>query len=89
MSTIKGVMLMPLEAESYRRHVAHHTFLANVNSGTRFPGPNQELTKLIEDKIRQELALQYFLTNLRILRWEEFNRSNRYDLKYRELLIFP
>ena len=70
---------MPLEAESYRRHVAHHTLLANVNSGTKFPGPNQELTKLVEDKIGQELALQYFPTNLRILRWEEFNRSNRYD----------
>ena len=85
MSSIKGVMLMPLEAESYRRHVAHHTFLAKVNSGTKFPDPNQELTKLVEDKVRQELALQYFPTNLRILRWEEFNRSNRYDLKYREL----
>ena len=30
MSSIKGVMLMPLDAESYRRHVAHHTFLAKV-----------------------------------------------------------
>ena len=68
MSTIKGVMLMPLEAESYRRHVAHHTLLANVNSGTKFPDPNRELTKLVEDKVRQELAMQYFPTNLRILR---------------------
>jgi hypothetical protein len=85
MSSIKGVMLMPLDAESYRRHVAHHTFLAKANSGTKFPDPNQELTQLVENKVRQELALQYSPTNLRILRWEEFNRSNRYDVKYREL----
>ena len=39
MSSIKEVMLMPLEAESYRRHVAHHTFLANVNFGTKFQDP--------------------------------------------------
>ena len=58
MSSIKGVMLMPLDAESYRRHVAHHTFLAKVNSGTKFPDPNQELTQLVENKVRQELALQ-------------------------------
>ena len=37
MASIKGVMLFPLDAESYRHHVAHNTFLAMVNSGTKTP----------------------------------------------------
>ena len=37
MSSIKGVMLFPLDAESYRHHVAHNTFLTMVNSGTQTP----------------------------------------------------
>jgi hypothetical protein len=36
MASIKGVMLFPW-MQSYRHHVAHNTFLAMVNSGTKTP----------------------------------------------------
>ena len=35
MASIKGVMLIPLAAESYRHHVAHNAFLGMLNSGTK------------------------------------------------------
>ena len=50
MASIKGVMLLPLDSESYRRHMAHHTFLAKVNSGTKTPDYRHELTQLVEER---------------------------------------
>jgi hypothetical protein len=50
MASIKGVMLLPLDAESYRRHMAHHTLLAKVNSGTKTPDSRLELTQLVVGK---------------------------------------
>lgn len=37
MAAIKSVMLLPQDEVIYRRHIAHHTFLAKVNSDTKIP----------------------------------------------------
>ena len=67
MASIKGVMLLPLDAESYRRHMAHHTFLAKVNSGTKTPDSRLELTQLVEERVRQEMQLRFSATRFRVL----------------------
>ena len=85
MASIKGVMFLPLDAESYRRHVAHHTFLAKVNSGTRTPDSRLELRQLVEERVRQEMQLRFSATRFRVLRWEQVDLRNRYVVRYREL----
>ena len=85
MASIKGVMLLPLDAESYRRHVAHHTFLAKVNSGTKTPDSRLELTQLVEERVRQEMQLRFSATRFRVLRWEQVDLRNRYVVRFREL----
>ena len=85
MASIKGVMLLPLDAESYRRHVAHHTFLAKVNSGAKTPDSRLELTRLVEERVRQEMELQLSATRFRVLRWEQVDLRNRYVVRFREL----
>lgn len=85
MASIKGVMLLPLDAASYRRHTAHHTFLAKVNSGTKVADPRQVLTRLVEERARQEMQLHHCQTDFRVLRWEQLDSCNRYALKFREL----
>lgn len=85
MASIKGVMLLPLGAASYRRHVAHHTSLAKVNSGTKVADPRQELTGMVEDFVRQEMQIHYSKTDFRVLRWEQLDARNRYVVKFREL----
>jgi hypothetical protein len=85
MASIKGVMLLPFDATSYRRHVAHHTSLAKANTGTKIADPRQELTGMVEDCVRQEMQLQYSQTDFRVLRWEQLDPCNRYVVKFREL----
>jgi hypothetical protein len=85
MVSIKGVMLLPLDAESYCRHTAHHTFLANVNSGTKTTDPRLALTQLVESHVRQEMQLHLFSTRFRVLRWEQLDPRNRYVVRFREL----
>jgi len=85
MASIKGVMLLPLDAESYRRHAAHHTFLARVNSGTRTPDFRLELTQVVEERVRQEMRLWFSATRYRVLRWEQVDPRNRYVVRFREL----
>ncbi|WP_119157788.1 hypothetical protein [Caldimonas tepidiphila] len=85
MSSIKGVMLLPEDAASYRRHVAHHTFLARVNSGTRIRDPRQDLTRLVEDRVREAMRHSCEATPFRVLRWEQRTPDNRYLVKFREL----
>lgn len=85
MAKIKGVMLLPLHAQSYCRHMANHTFLAKVNSGAKTPDPRLELTQLVEGRIRQELNLLLTPTHLRVLRWEEIDQRNRLVVRFREL----
>jgi hypothetical protein len=34
MSSIRGVMLLPISAKSYRSHTAHHTFINKVSGST-------------------------------------------------------
>jgi hypothetical protein len=85
MASIKGVMLLPLDAESYRRHMAHHTLLAKVNSGTKTPDSRLELTQLVEERVRQEMQLRFSATRFRVLRWEQVDLRNRYVVRFREL----
>ena len=82
MASIKGVMLLPLDAESYRRHMAHHTFLAKVNSGTKTPDSRLELTQLVEERVRQEMQLRFSATRFRVLRWEQVDLRNRYVVRF-------
>ena len=85
MASIKGVMLLPFDAASYRRHVAHHTSLAKANSGTKIADSRQELTGMVEGCVRQEMQLHYSQTDFRVLRWEQLDSRNRYVVKFREL----
>lgn len=85
MAKIKGVMLLPLHAQSYCRHMPNHTFLAKVNSGAKTPDPRLRLTQLVGKRIRQELNLLLSSTNLRVLRWEEIDQRNRLVVRFREL----
>lgn len=85
MASIKGVMLLPLDADSYRRHMADRTFLARVNSGSKTADTRLELTQLVEERVRHEMQLRFSATRLRILRWEQMDRSNRYVVRFREL----
>lgn len=85
MSSIKGVMLLPADATSYRRHMAHHTLMARANAGERVRDPRQDLTLLVEDHVREELQRNHAVTPLRVLRWEQRTPFNRYVEKFREL----
>lgn len=85
MTSIKGVMLLGVDSPAYLRHMAHHTYIAKLNSGIRVPDPRQELTKLVEDKVRAAMLEWFAPTSFRILRWEELDASNRYKIKFREL----
>ena len=85
MASIKSVMLLPLDAESYRSHMAHHTFLAKVNSGPKTLDPRLELTKLVEERVRQEMHLRFSATKFRVLRWEQVDLYNRNLVRFREL----
>ena len=80
MASIKGVMLLPLDTESCCHHMAGHTFLAKVNSGTRTPGSRLELTQLVEECVRQEMQLRFSATRFRVLRWEQVDLRNRHML---------
>lgn len=85
MLSIKGVMLLSLEDNGYRRHMAHQAFLAKVNAGTKTPDSNQEFTQLVEDKVRMEIAQLHVATTLRILRWQQYDLNDRSMIRYREL----
>jgi hypothetical protein len=39
MSSIRGVMLLPLSAKSHRSHTAHHNFLNKVKRQKRWSTP--------------------------------------------------
>ncbi len=47
MSSIRGVMLLPISAKSYRSHTAHHTFLNKVNAPETVVDPNLALSRLV------------------------------------------
>jgi hypothetical protein len=85
MAAIKGVMLLPLDAVSYRQHTAHHTFLAKVNLGTKTPDSRLALTQLVEESVRKEMQRHFTLTISRVLRWEEMDLYSRYITRFREL----
>ena len=85
MASIKGVMLLALDAKSYCRHMAHHAFQSKVNSGTKTPDYRQELTQLVEERVRQEMQLYLSATRFRVLRWEQVDLRNRYVVRFREL----
>ena len=50
MSSIRGVMLLPISAKSYRSHTAHHTFLNKVNAPETVADPNLALSRLVENR---------------------------------------
>jgi len=85
MTSIKGVMLLGVDSPAYLRHMAHHTYIAKLNSGSRVPDPRQELTKLVEGQVRAAMLEWFSPTAFRILRWEELDASNLYKIKFREL----
>jgi len=85
MAPIRGTMLLPLDAASYRQHLARHTFLARANKGSTQPDPRLALTRLVEDQVRQALAQPLGATPWRVLRWEQPDPANRYRPCYREL----
>ncbi len=82
---VKGVMLLPPDAQSYRRHVAHHTFVARVNAAETTPDYRAALTLAIESRVREELKMVLTPTRHRVLRWEETGPTNRSTVRYREL----
>lgn len=84
MSHIRSVMLLSLNSDSYRRFLAVNTIQARANSGERTKDPRAELTSIVEEEARQILARNLFLTEQRVLRWEEDVRS-RYVQRFREL----
>ena len=70
MSSIRGVMLLPISAKSYRIHTAHHAFLNKVNAPETVADPNLALSRLVENRVRGEVAQQLSPTDYRVLRWE-------------------
>ena len=85
MSLVKGVILLPLDDESYRSNAAHHAFLAKANTGEKIPDPRQAATSVIEHCVRQAISLQLSLTRFRVLRWEERDARSRYFVRFKEL----
>lgn len=81
----KGVMFLSEDSESWRRHNEHHAYLSRVNSKERAHDEKFEVTQLVEELVRQELALHFTATKYRVLRWEQLDSSNRYGVHYREL----
>lgn len=78
-------MLLPLNAASFRRHMARQAFMAKANSGDRTYDPRQDLTQLVEDRVRAELQRNHQVTPSRVLRWEQRSPDNRYVERFREL----
>lgn len=85
MMSIKGVMLLPLDANCYRRHVAHHTFIAKVNSSATVPDPANALATIVEERAREELGGHLTNTGYRVLRWEQLRNGNHYVERFCEL----
>ena len=52
MSSIRGVMLLPISAKSYRSHTAHHTFLNKVNAPETVVDPKLALSLMAENENR-------------------------------------
>jgi hypothetical protein len=85
MSSIRGVMLLPISAKSYRSHTAHHTFVNKVNAPETVADPNLALSRLVENRVRGEVAQQLSPTDYRVLRWEQSDIQNRFFVRFREL----
>jgi hypothetical protein len=85
MSSIRGVMLLPISAKSYRSHTAHHAFLNKVNAPETVADPNLALSRLVENHVRGEVAQQLSPTDYRVLRWEQRDIQNRFFVRFREL----
>lgn len=85
MTSIKGVMLLPPDAASYRRHMALHACMAKANSADRVRDPRHDLARLVEDRVRAELQRHHSVTPWRVLRWEQRRPDNRYVQRFREL----
>ena len=88
LASIKGVMLLALDAKSYCRHMAHHAFQSKVNSGTKTPDYRHELTQLVEERVRQEMQLYLSATRFRVLRWEQVDLRNRYVVGFANSMAF-
>lgn len=85
MSSIRGVMLLPISTRSYRSHTAHHTFINKVNAPETVADPNLALSRLVENRVRGEVAQQLSPTDYRVLRWEQRDTQNRFFVRFREL----
>lgn len=81
----KGVMFLSEDSDSWKRHNEHYAYLSRVNSGEKTHDDKFELTRLVEERVREELALHLTPTKFRVLRWEQPDSSNRYGVHYREL----
>jgi hypothetical protein len=78
-------MLLPISAKSYRSHTAHHTFINKVNAPETVADPNLALSRLVENRVRGEVAQQLSPTDYRVLRWEQRDIQNRFSVRFREL----
>lgn len=81
----RGVMLLPLDSQAYRRHLARHTLMARANSAEPTPDFRSQLTQNVEDGTRQELQRHMAQTKYRVLRWEQLSPSRRWSVHFREL----
>jgi hypothetical protein len=84
MASIKGVMLLPLDAEAtaatWRTTLPGQGEFRNQDTDSRL-----ELTQLVEERVRQEMQLRFSATRFRVLRWEQVDLRNRYVVRFREL----
>jgi hypothetical protein len=85
MNSTRSVRLLPPDDLGYRKHVAHHTYLAKVNSGSKTPDPRNVLTSLVERNVRALMATQIDSLPYRVLRWEQLDAQNIFRVRYREL----
>ena len=76
MRNISRAALLKLDANSYRSHMAHHTFIAKSNSGRKIQDPRSDLTNIVEKFVRTEVEEVLELTDYRVLKWNQRNIYN-------------
>jgi hypothetical protein len=83
-------MLLPISARSYRSHTAHHAFINKVNAPETVADPNLALSRLVENRVRGEVAQQLSPTDYRVLRWEQRERKDKLTgkIEVREQLTY-
>jgi hypothetical protein len=85
MRNISRAALLKLDANSYRSHMAHHTFIAKSNSGRKIQDPRSDLTNIVEKFVRTEVEEVLELTDYRVLKWNQRNIYNEEIPKFKEL----